>query len=189
MPKIAFNLKFFSSYYITILLTYFLLQVQFINDTVSYVSQWIVTLFTLNGYQNALTNGKVWLVLFFSVVIFTFIIQQLIILPLEFFIGRDVKLDGWTKFFMFLFVFGSQIFLINKIFSQPMPQDFLPIPESWNVFLIRLLGGYDNTFNVFSETGMERTLWQVRDIIWYIGPISFMYFKTLLVKDSPSKEG
>jgi hypothetical protein len=182
MPKIVLDLKFFSSYYISVLISYFLLQISWLNDVVVKISTWIVYFFTYAGFKDVSNGGNVWLVLFLSIIIFTFVVQTFVILPLDLYIHKDAKLDGWAKVILIIFVFGAQIYLINKLFDQRMPAEYLP-PQ-----VIKFLGGFENTFSATQETIIEKNLWSVRDMFWHIGPFAFMFFKTHMFRSTP-KEG
>lgn len=176
MPKISFNWKFFSSYYISTLIVYFLLQVKVIENILISITYWLATLISVNGYKDIVTDGKIWLLLLVFIVVFTWAMQNFVVQPLGFFVDNENRLTGWMRFLGIILLFGSQIFLINKISNQPMPVNLIPIPNSWNVFLIRVLGGFENTFPV-KETEVEKMVWQIRDIFWHLGPITFMFLK------------
>lgn len=188
MPKISFNWKFFSSYYISVLIVFFLIQVKIVENVITTISYWLVSFIAANGYKDAIADNKVWLILWLAIIIFTLLLQQYVIQPLGFYIDKGDRLSGWDRTFGLVLLFGTQIFLMNKVFSQPMPVNFLPIPPTWNVNLIRFLGGYENTFNALRETDSEKFLWQVRDIFWNIGPVAFMYIKTI-TSSKPSGGG
>jgi hypothetical protein len=188
MPKISFTWKFFSSYYISTLIVFFLIQVKIIANIITSISYWLINFISVSGYKDAISDNKVWLILWACVVIFTFLLQTYVIQPLGFYIDKEDRLGGWDRIAGFVLLFGTQIFLINKVFDQPMPPNFVPIPPAWNVNLIRLLGGFENTFANSKETEADKFLWQVRDIFWNIGPIAFMYIKTILIKPPKKAE-
>ena len=166
-----FDIKFFSSYYISVLIGYFLLRLDFFNSLLRKLSSWLLSIL-LSSNINVTTNGPVWLVFFFSTFIITWIIQAFIVIPLGFYIDKNIGFNSnWEKIILFIFIFGAQVYLLNENFSQPMPSEWL---HPW---IIKALGGEANTFIIANRTALVGdNAWAVFQYIWYLGPICYLYF-------------
>jgi hypothetical protein len=171
MSKINFNLKFFSSYYVTLLISYFVLQIEFFNNLIFDISSWMTRVIAFSPARDFFSGSKSWLIVVLSFTIFILIIQNVFIIPIDLYIHKDSKLPGWSNVLLFLVVFGFQIYIMNKLLPNvPMPAELFPKE------FINLFDGLENTFN-YKQTLQDRQLWSFRDILWRLGPVALLYYK------------
>lgn len=171
MPKINFNLKFFSSYYVTLLISYFVLQIEFFNKLIFDVSSWLTKVIAFSPARDAISGSKSWLVVVLSFTLFILVVQHVFIIPIDLYIHKDVNLPSWSLFILFFVVFGFQIYIMNKLLPNvPMPAELFPKE------FINLFDGLENTFN-YKQTLQDQQLWSFRDILWRLGPVALLYYK------------
>ncbi len=166
----TFNIQFFSSYYISVLLSYLFLRLPIFKELLTQISTWLLSVLA-NFNFNVVGNGPIWLVFFVSSVILTLIVQMFVVFPLGLYINKDIGFNSnIEKTILFILIFGSQIYLLNEIFRQPMPSEWLP---QW---VIKALGGEFNTYRVTKSSGFSENAWVAMQYIWYLGPTAFLYF-------------
>jgi hypothetical protein len=187
MPKFDLNLKFYSSYYISLLISSFLLQLDFIGGVVVYITSWINTVLMYTFLKDWFSGDKSWFIVALGFTAFVFLIRHLVVLPLEFYTKKDVKFVSWAKFVLPFMVFGFQVYLTNKIFAQPMPESMLKniFGEFYARNIINFFGGLDN-LNI-QQSFAEKQLWAPRYMFWYIGPLLILYYKGVLYKPKSAK--
>ena len=166
----TFNIQFFSSYYISVLLSYFFLRLPIFKELLTQISTWLLSLLA-NFNFNVIGNGPIWLVFFVSSILLTSAIQMFIVIPLGFYINKDIGFNSnIEKITLFVLIFGSQIYLLNEIFRQPMPSEWLP---QW---IIKAFGGEFNTYRIAKSSGFSENAWAAMQYIWYLGPTLFLFF-------------
>jgi hypothetical protein len=169
MNNFKLNRKVLSSYYVAVLISFFLFQLisPFFADGVVNIAGLLGDWF--NGdFRN---NGRLWLVLLGSAIVLAVIIRQFIVEPLGLFIDNEES--GWEAFVLTILILGFYIYILNQNFTYSMPQDWwMP---TW---LIRLLGGYRNTFTPFISQAEYVEPWFLIKWLWYLGPIGFLYVRT-----------
>jgi hypothetical protein len=106
----TFNIQFFSSYYISVLLSYFFLRLPIFKELLTQISTWLLSLlaslnFNING------NGPIWVVFFVSTIALTMIVQIFVTVPLGLYINKDIGFNSsFEKTILFILIFGSQIY-------------------------------------------------------------------------------
>ncbi len=171
MPKINLNLKFFSSYYVTLLISYFVLQIQLFNNLIFDISSWLTRVVAFSPVRDFFSGSKSWLIVVLSFTLFILLIQHIFIIPIDLYIHKESKLPGWSNLLLFAVVFGFQIYIMNILLPNvPMPAELFPKE------VITLFDGLENTFN-YKQTLQDRQLWSFRDILWRLGPVALLYYK------------
>lgn len=164
--------KTFSSYYIAAIFSFFLFQL--ISDSVIKWSNWLASVFTTVLKINIQGNSNMlWLIFFLTTFIITLLIRKFIVQPLGFYIHTEGA-PIWELIILFFIVLGFDIYLINQVFSQPMPADWFGQP------LIYFLDGGQNTYPANSNISI-RNAWSFVPWFWNIFPLLFMYVRTKLV--------
>lgn len=165
------NIQFFSSYYISVLLSYFFLRLPIFKELLTQISTWLLSVLASLNF-NVIGNGPIWLVFFVSTVVLTMIVQIFVTVPLGFYINKDIGLNSnFEKAILFILIFGSQIYLLNEIFRQPMPSEWL---HPW---IIKALGGETNTYKILgNKYGLSENAWAIMQYLWYLGPTLYLYF-------------
>jgi len=164
--------KTLSSYYIAAIFSFFLFQL--ISDLVIKWSNWIASVLTTTARLDVQGDGTLlWLVFFFTTFIFTFLIRRFVVQSLGFYIDTEGA-PYWELIILFFIVFGFDIYLLNQVFSQPMPTQLFPQP------LIYFLDGGRNTFPTGNNVAISNT-WSFVPWFWNIFPLVFMYVRTKLV--------
>jgi hypothetical protein len=121
--------------------------------------------------QPLFSGSKSWLIVVLSFTLFVFAVQNIIILPLDLYIHKEIKLPTISVILLFCVIFGFQIYIMNKLLPNvPMPADLFPKE------FISLFDGLENTFN-YKQTLQDRQLWSFRDILWRMGPVALLYYK------------
>jgi hypothetical protein len=169
-----------SSYYIAAIFTYFLFQLPTVTDIVLNIATWLISFMTVTTIASV-ENSNVWYFLFFVCLCITTLIRRLIVYPLGFYIN-DEGAPAWELAVLAVLVLGFYVFLLNQVFvNTPMPSNIPPL-------IVRAVDGYYNSFQFNSQTSVEvRNTFVIVPWFWYIFPISFMYVKTLLMKDKNEK--
>lgn len=176
MQEIKPSKPLFSAYYIASLISFFVFQLQFIENIITTIAGWLISFLAYFTGANLRGNGPLWASLFFTCLFFTFLIKKYIVVPLGFYI-KEESAKSWEDWALGFIVLGFYIYLLNIIFSQPMPL--------WPVWFVRLLGGYRNTYlEDYTRTIEEQNVWSILPWLWHLGPIAFMYVRTILYKKS-----
>jgi hypothetical protein len=171
MFHIKFNLKFFSSYYITLLISYFILQIEFFNNLIFDISSWMSRVIAFSPVKDMFSGSKSWLIVLLSFTLFILVVQYVFIIPLDLYIHKDTRLPSWSNVLLFFVIFGFQVYIMNKLLPNvPMPAELFPKE------FINLFDGLENTFN-YKQTLQDRQLWSFRDILWRLGPVALLYYK------------
>jgi hypothetical protein len=176
MPKINFNLKFFSSYYVTLLIAYFVLQIDFFNNLIFDISAWMARVLVFSPVKDIFSGGKSWLIALLSFTVFIFLVQHIFIIPIDLYIHKEGTVSTRSVILLFLIVFGFQIYIMNKVLpTVPMPADI------FSKEIISLFDGLENTFN-YKQTLQDRQLWSFREVLWRLGPVALLYYKASKIK-------
>lgn len=169
-----------SSYYIAAIFTYFFFQLPMITNLVLGVATWLISFVTVTA-STSVADSNVWYFLFFVCLCITTLIRRLIVHPLGFFIN-DEGAPAWELGVLTALILGFYIFLLNQVFIDT------PMPSNIPTLLVRAVDGYYNSYQMNSQTTLEvRNTFAIVPWFWYIAPISFMYVKTLLMKDKNEK--
>jgi hypothetical protein len=163
--------KTFSSYYIASIFAFFLFQL--IPNAIIKWSNWIASSLTTIFKVDLQDNNKLWLVFFVTTFFITFLIRRFLVQPLGFFIS-DEGAPYWELFILFFIVLGFNIYLLNQVFSQPMPTGWMPQG------LIYFLDGGKNTYTSSSDVAVKNT-WSFVPWFWHIFPLAFMFVRTKLI--------
>lgn len=165
-----------SSYYIAAIFSFFLFQLPMVKEVIKGTATWLISaLKVAAGIE--ISNTSAWLTLFLVCFCITFAMRRFVVYPLGFYIN-DEGAPTWELIALALLVLGFYIYLLNQVFIDQ------PMPASWPRFLLRLLDGYKNTFSVATPATIEeRNTWAVVPWFWLVGPLTFMYVRTKLMKD------
>ncbi len=157
----SFSRKTLSSYYIASLISILLFRL--INGQIIRWSNFVGKMIS-SAFENPIDSvGESWLVFVFSCFIITLLIRRIIIQPLGMYI-KEEDAPGWELLILFILVFGSYLYNLNQIFTQPMP--------TWVPgFLVRLVDGV--------KVGEAQLIpWFFVPWLWDLGPILFMFTRT-----------
>ncbi len=171
-----FNLKFFSSYYIALLISSFLLQLDFLGSMVIGVTSWLNNVLIYTVFRDIFSGDKSWFIVFLGFSLFVALVQYFIVMPLELHTNKDIKMSSIGKPILIFIIFGFQVYLTNKIFANPMPS---------NIFdknIITFFGGLENS-NI-SQTYLEKQLWSPRYLFWHISPLIALYYNAVIYKSN-----
>jgi hypothetical protein len=175
MKEWKFTKPLLSSYYIAAIFSFFLFQLT--KPMVISVTSWVISFLGEFFGIKLIGNGPTWTALFFVCLFFTTIIRRIVVEPLELYVTKEAN-DLWEVWILGFLVLGFYIYTLNLVFdSTPMPSDW------WPEWLIRILGGFENTYITPGlQTVSQRNAWVVIPWIWLLGPIFFLYIKTVTVK-------
>lgn len=177
----SFNLKFFSSYYISLLISSFLLQLDFLGSVVVGVTSWLNSVLIYTAFKDIFAGDKSWFIVFFGFSIFVALVQHFVVIPLDFYTHKDIKMSNIGKPALILIIFGFQVYLTNKIFANPMPSSV------FDRNIINFFGGLDN-LNI-SQSYLEKQLWSPRYLFWHIAPLLVLYYNGVLYKSNTTSQG
>jgi len=176
MDELKPSRKLFSSYYVAVIISFFVFQL--FGESWAEFSRGVLITFLSNLFNQDFSVGaSLWWIFFFSMLAITLIIRRFIVEPLGFFIDSEDGAVWWDLLLMFLLVFGFYIFLLNLTFKYAMPSQF-------NLEVIRFLGGYRNTYlpgdpNPLAGSNPYIT-W-----FWYLAPLAYMYIRVRLTFKAP----
>lgn len=175
MNEFKLNRSLLSGYYVAIMISYFLFKL-LKEQIVSVWTIWFLSFLKSVFKINATTNGYTWLSLIFICFIVTFIIRRFVVEVLDLHSSNKEGSD-WENTVLAFLIFGFFIYTTNQIFSQPMPREWFP------EIIIKLFGGDQNTLGGLATASIEeRNTWSIVPWIWTIGPLAFMFTRTLAAK-------
>lgn len=170
MKNFTMNRRTLSSYYISILIAFFLLTL-----VKTFYTDWVVTVaenFTVWFNYDWQFGGRIWYIFIFVSVLLVILIRHFIVEPLGFLVDTDEG-TGWEAAILLLVLFGFYIYLLNQIFSYAMPREWW-MPE----WLIRFLGGYRNTFTPAISKELYVESWTLISWFWFIAPLAMIWVRT-----------
>ena len=169
MKNFTMNRGVLSSYYISILIAFFLLTLiqNFYTNWVTIVAEY----FTLWFNYDWQFDGRIWYIFIFVSLVLVMLIRQFIVEPLGFLVDTEEG-TGWEAFILAFILIGFYIYLLNQIFSYAMPRQWW-MPEG----LIRFLGGYRNTYTPAISKAAYVETWQVISWFWFIAPLAMIYIR------------
>lgn len=170
VEEFQINRKLLSSFYIASLFSFMIFSLMG-NIITNWVRQ--LAVFLGGNFGSDLeVFPKFWLVFLFFCMFITLLLRRFIVKPLGFFNDEDGA--PWWDLAIFAFlVMGYYIFMLNQTFSFAMPTEW------FNVWWIRLFGGYQNSFAPNSNIPEEiASGWRFVRWFWYLGPLSWLYFRT-----------
>ncbi len=172
--------KSVSAYYVAILFTTVLFQLEGLRWLVISIQQWLIS-----GIQSvttlSITITVYWIVLFLVVAIITALFKFFIIDPLELHANDDQTRDWWVWLFALL-VFGLFVYTLNLNFDQSMP---LELPK----FLVKMFQGSRNTPGAEINSLAESNFYSIFPWIWQVGPVIFMYYYASKEKNKKESSG
>ena len=126
--------------------------------------------------KDVFSGGKSWLIAVLSFTVFILLVQHIFIIPIDLYIHKDTSISTRSVVLLFVIVFGFQIYIMNKVLpTVPMPADI------FSKEIINLFDGLENTFN-YKQTLQDRQLWSFREVLWRLGPVALLYYKTTKTK-------
>ncbi len=170
-----FSLRFISGYYISTIISYFLIQVPFVIRIVGEFRKFVLAALTS---LNVSTNNSFtqWLTMFIVLLLFIISVQYFLIRRLEIHSNKEFSITSTFEKIMVLCLFiGHQIFLNNQVIVSAMPVDVFP---QWSRVL---LGGAD--VSRVATTTADLTALSIIPFIWYALPISYIFYRGV-VKNS-----
>jgi hypothetical protein len=173
------NRGLLSSYYISAIFTFFVFQIPLMEDVVRSIASWLINaLEVLINFR--IDIGGIWIVLFLVCFLITSFLRKFVVYPLGFYIN-DEGAPAWELIVLATLVLGFYTYLLNQVFSEPMP-------SQTPIIILRLVDGYDNTYAILTqETYQETITWSIVPWFWYFFPLAFMYVRTKLMKDKDEK--
>ncbi len=168
MPKdFKLDRKILSSYYISVIFAYFIFLT--LGDNITLLANNVSAFLFENFKWDFVSNGRFWYFFVFLCLILVFVLRKFIVEPLGFFVDTDTEPWWETAVFGFL-VFGLFLYLFNQAFGFAMPNNF-------PIWIIKLFGGYKNTYQPSSSLSEVELSWSFLPYLWYIFPIVFMYWR------------
>jgi hypothetical protein len=165
-----FSLRFISGYYISTIISYFLIQVPFVPRIIGEFKKFILATMISLKMTNVANTFTQWATMFIVLLLFTVAIQYFLIRRLEIHSNKDYNIVGVIeKIFVFLLFVGHQIFLNNQVIASAMPVDVFP---SW---MIVFLGGADASR--IATTTAELTSLSIVPFVWYAMPLAYLFYR------------
>ncbi len=174
MKELKLNRSLLSGYYVSILISFFLFQL-IKESIVNLWTTWFISFLAAAFKINATTSGATWLSLVFICFIVVFVIRRFVVEVLNLYSDNE-SYKPWESGVLLILVAGYFIYVVNKVFSQPMPSAWFPD------FLVKLLGGNGEGIEVVALSVEEKNAWTIVPWLWTIGPVAFMYFRTIASK-------
>ena len=174
MKELKLTRSLLSGYYVSIMVSFFLFQLikePIVNIWTTWFMSFLKSVFKID----ATSRGIAWLSLLFICFVIVFIVRRFVVEVLNLY-ADDESYTNWEVGFLTLLVLGFFIYTVNQVFSQPMPSEWFP------EFAVKLFGGQSNTNSVFTYTVEDRNVWTIVPWLWTVGPLAFMYFRTIASK-------
>lgn len=165
-----FNRRTLSSYYVSILISYFLIQL--IEPLVRTWTVFFADYFAVSDSTSFLATGRQWVVFYLICLIILILVRQFIAEPLTLFVDTDDG-KGWEASILVLVLLGFYAYLLNQIFEYPMPREWWS--PNW---LIRLLGGYRATYLPGIPRASYQEEWWLLPWFWFLAPIGIIFART-----------
>ena len=174
MKELKLTRSLLSGYYVSVMIGFFLFEL-IREPIVSIWTTWFVSFLKSIFGIDATTTGMSWLALLFVCFVIVFMIRRFIVEVLNLY-SNDEDYNEGEKVILLLLILGFFIYVVNSVFRQPMPSGWFPD------VVIMLFGGQSDTSSVLNSTVEGRNTWTIVPWLWTIGPVAFMYFRTIAAK-------
>lgn len=176
MNEFQLSRKLLSAYYMSILV--FISIISVFKDFIQYLT----TIFAgiLYSALNIKVDGtdNIWWALFLVSALVVFIIKQIAVTPLGFYVNEEANVN-WEKWVLFFLVIGCLIYNLNILFPEYL------MPQITPNFIVKLVNGSKAGLPVTSSADLIISN-LVAPILWNVGPIILMWIMHLRSKMAPS---
>jgi len=169
MKEFKLGRSILSGYYVAVLISFFLFQL-LKEPIVSTWTTWFVSALKEVFKIDATSRGPAWLSLVFICFLIVFIIRRFVVEILDLHSSKDNS-PAWENVVLGFLILGFFFYTINKVFDQPMPKEWFTDP------FIKFLGGQSTDMNNLPIT--EKNTWTIVPWLWTVGPLVFMYIRTI----------
>jgi hypothetical protein len=174
MKELKLTRSLLSGYYISVMISFFLFQL-IKEPIVNIWTTWFMSFLKSVFKVDAASRGVAWLSLIFICFVIVFIVRRFVVEVLNLY-SDDEKYKPWESGLLALLIFGFYIYVVNQVFDQPMPREWFPD------LVIKLLGGTATGISLVTGSTEDRNLLTIVPWLWTIGPLAFMYVRTITSK-------
>lgn len=181
MKEFKLSRSLLSGYYVAILASFFLFQL--LRDLIVTVwTVWFVSVLKALFNIDATSKGPAYISLLLICFLIVFLIRRFVIEVVDLHASNEnnTNSENWVLLFL---VFGFFIYTVNQVFTQPMPTEWFP------EVVIKFFGGEANSLINVPATPEDKNTWTIIPWLWTIGPLAFMYVRTIASKFTDGDKG